>query len=125
MYFKNNRPIFFQIAEDIERKIYGGEYKAGQKLPSIRELGLSLGVNPNTVVRVYEELESRGLVRTESTSGKFVIDDEKKINELKDGYIGRKTREFVTEMKELGVSERDLLKAMKGEDENVQSAKTE
>ena len=119
MYFKNNRPIFFQIAEDIERKIYGGEYKAGQKLPSIRELGVSLGVNPNTIVHVYEELERRGIIYTESTSGKFVIDDEKKLRELKSEYIEKKTREFLSEMKDIGATKNEVadhIKLSEGED---------
>ena len=109
MYFKNNRPVFYQIADDIERKIYGGEYALGQKLPSIRELGLTLGVNPNTIVHVYDELESRGLIITESTSGKYVVSDEKKIEELKRKYLEERNREFLSDIKEINLSVDELI----------------
>ena len=98
MNFKSNAPVYFQIAEEIEKKIFRGEYRLGQKLPSIRELGVALGVNPNTIVRVYDELEKRGIVYTESTSGNFVTRDEEKIQRLKKEFLTEKTKEFVSEM---------------------------
>ena len=115
MFFRNNRPVFCQIAEEIERKIFGGQFKLGQKLPSIRELGIKLGVNPNTIVRVYEELERKGLIFTESTSGKFVIADGEKIEALKRQYIMERTDEFLAEINEINANVDEIIKRINGD----------
>lgn len=60
MNFQANYPIYLQIAEDIKRRIVIGELKAGDKLPSNAELALAYQVNPNTVQRIYRQLEADG-----------------------------------------------------------------
>ena len=64
MNFQANYPIYLQIAEDIKRRIVIGELKAGDKLPSNAELALAYQVNPNTVQRIYRQLEAEGISYT-------------------------------------------------------------
>lgn len=72
--YQSRTPIYEQIVNQFERLISLGVLKPKQQISSIRELATSLGVNPNTVKKAYEELESRGAINTISTKGTFVAD---------------------------------------------------
>ena len=65
-------PIYRQIVDAIRRAVARGVYRAGDPLPSVRELALESGVNPNTVQRAYEELEREGLIAARRGLGMFV-----------------------------------------------------
>jgi GntR family transcriptional regulator len=58
----SDTPIFQQIVSGFERKILAGELEDGQFLPSVRELAIHHSVNPNTVSKAYQILQSQGLV---------------------------------------------------------------
>lgn len=75
MEFKSNQTIASQIADFVKREIFSGRYEPGQKVPPIREFAAFCCVNPNTVVKVYAQLEAERLIYTDSTLGKFVNPD--------------------------------------------------
>jgi GntR family transcriptional regulator len=58
------RPIFQQVVDAIERKILSGEFAEGSFLPSVRDLALDLGINPNTVARAFLQLQRDGIVES-------------------------------------------------------------
>lgn len=62
------------IADQYENYIRLGVLQKGEKLPSVRELALILGINPHTVEKAYAILESKGLVKTLFKKGSFVND---------------------------------------------------
>lgn len=66
-------PISRQIADQIRAQCLAGTLKAGQVLPSVRQLARELVVNVNTVVRVYEKLAAEGLVEMRHGEGTFVL----------------------------------------------------
>ncbi|MEN8150686.1 MAG: GntR family transcriptional regulator [Planctomycetota bacterium] len=68
-------PVSEQIAEQIRFAIATGRLEPGEKLPSVRGLARDLLVNPNTVAKVYRDLEREGILRTRPGSGAFVADD--------------------------------------------------
>jgi len=68
-------PIFTQITNQIKYSIAMGAYRAGDKLPSVRELAVQLRVNPNTVVKAYRELERETVVYTQRGLGVYVSKD--------------------------------------------------
>lgn len=72
MEFKNTKGIFLQIAETICEKILDQEYQPNDKLPSVREMAAQLGVNPNTVMRTYTELQSNEIIKNKRGIGFFV-----------------------------------------------------
>lgn len=72
MEFHNNRSIFIQIADSIAEKIVSGVFPPGEKMPSVRELAADLGVNPNTVMRTYGELQSLQIIDNKRGIGYFV-----------------------------------------------------
>ena len=65
-------PIYRQLSEQIREAIATGRLAADQRLPSVRELSRTLVVNPNTVARVYTELEREGVLMTRPGLGVFV-----------------------------------------------------
>jgi GntR family transcriptional regulator len=65
-------PIYRQLAQQIREAIARGKLRASQRLPSVRELSRTLVVNPNTVARVYTELEREGLLNTRPGLGVYV-----------------------------------------------------
>ena len=70
--FKSGKTIHEQIEEGIKKLIISGVLGKDEKLPSVRELSLSLTVNPNTVQRAYRELEASGFIRSIKGKGNFV-----------------------------------------------------
>ncbi len=99
-----NRPICPQICEHICVNIASGEYKVNEKIPSVREIAVEAGVNPNTVQKALTSLTEQGLLYPMRGQGMFVSDNcskaVNKIDELKE----QKTFEFIEEMKSLGLS---------------------
>ena len=66
----NERPIYLQLMERIQRDIISGVYKTGDRLPSVRDLAMDAAVNPNTMQKALSELERSGLVYSHRTYGK-------------------------------------------------------
>src|SRR2546427_6347365 len=67
-------PVYRQMIDQFKYYMASGALKAGEQLPSIRELAQSLAINPTTVVRVYTELEREGVVEMQHGKGAFVAD---------------------------------------------------
>ena len=110
--FKNGIPIYTQIIDEMTMWIASGEYAPGDKLPSVRDLAMDAGVNPNTMQRALAELERRGLVYSERTSGRFVTKEEKILKELH-GELAEKYFEELTEkLRKIGMSDGDIRRAV-------------
>ena len=69
---KTRVPIFKQVSDNFKRKIYTGELVPDERVPSIRELAKTLGVNPNTIQKAYRELEEKGFFYTVQGQGSFI-----------------------------------------------------
>lgn len=69
-------PIFEQLKKQILEFITIGVLSPKDKLPSVRALASSIGVNPNTVAKAYQELEEQGYIYSEKGKGCFVADNE-------------------------------------------------
>src|SRR6516225_1479342 len=65
-------PIYRQIIDRVTDNIAAGVLKAGDQLPTVRQLAVDLSVNPNTVIRAYRELEIRGILETQQGTGTFI-----------------------------------------------------
>ena len=115
----SDRPIFIQIVERIEMDIISGKYKPGDKLPSVRDLAAEAAVNPNTMQKVFTELERTGLVFSQRTTGRFITEDTSMIDELKSTLVKDKITELLSFMQQLGFQENEILamigQTMKGE----------
>lgn len=98
-----DKPVYLQLVEQIQAGIISGIYKAGDKLPSVRELATEATVSPNTMQRAMTELERHGLVYANRTSGRFITSDESLIKKLKKQHITEITRDYLDRMELLGL----------------------
>ena len=102
----SDRPIFIQIVERIQMEIISGKYSPGDKLPSVRDLAAVAAVNPNTMQKALTEL---GLVYSQRTSGRFITEDAKMIEELKNNLAQEQIKEFLENMSKLGYKKSETL----------------
>ncbi|MGM9588688.1 MAG: GntR family transcriptional regulator [Faecousia sp.] len=70
--YRDVRPIYTQIIDSFKEQITAGILRAGDKLPSVRELATDLAINPNTIQRSYRSLEAEGWIVTVPGKGCFV-----------------------------------------------------
>ena len=97
-----NKPICPQLCEQLSVRIAAGIYEPNAKLPSVRELAVLAGVNPNTVQRAYEVLEQKGMIYTVRNSGTFVSEDNAVAKESVESLRAEKTKEYFLQMETLG-----------------------
>jgi len=75
MEFNKHKAIYLQIVDYICEKVLIKEWTAGDRILSVRELGVQLEVNPNTVMRSYEHLETNGVITNKRGVGFFLTED--------------------------------------------------
>jgi len=75
MEFRDNKAIYLQIAEYVCEHILLGRWKTEEKIPSVREMAVTLEVNPNTVMRTYELLQTKNIINNKRGIGFFVAED--------------------------------------------------
>jgi len=112
--FVNDRPIYMQLVEQMQLKILSGEYQAGQKLASVRDLAAEAAVNPNTMQKALAELEKSGLLYSERTTGRFITDDTDKITRIRRVYAEKSVLEFLEQMKGLGFDTEETIRLISG-----------
>ena len=113
MEFNNNIPIYLQIIDNIKQDIVVGKLKAGQKMPSVRELAGILKVNPNTMQRAYQELDREKITFTKRGMGTYVTEEEVTISSLKEEISKKIILDFVEGMNKLGFSNKELINTLK------------
>lgn len=89
MNFNTDKPIYLQIVDVICDRILSGELKGGDRIPSVREYGADIGVNPNTMMRSYEKLTADGIIFNKRGIGYFVADD------ARDTVLAAQRKEFM------------------------------
>ena len=91
-------PVYRQIIDQVTGGMASGVLKAGDQLPTVRQLAVDLAINPNTVVRAYGELEIRGVLETQQGTGTFIsrqkikrdeVERQRRLNQLVSEFIAR------------------------------------
>ncbi len=115
--FDNNIPIYIQVLEYIKIYLISGVFKCGEKLPSVREFSSTFKVNPNTMQKALAELESMKLIYTERTNGKYVTNDKRLIEKLKNDYAISLAKSYFQGMKKIGLGKADSIRYLEGIDD--------
>ena len=110
--FRNGIPIYTQIIDEMTMRIASGAYKPGDKVPAVRELAMDAGVNPNTMQRALAELERRGLVYSERTSGRFITKEESVLKDLRDDLARHYFDELTEKLGKIGMDHEDIRSAV-------------
>lgn len=66
---------YAQIVHQVRDAVLLGRLRTGDQLPTAREVVASTGINPNTVLKAYRQLDAEGLVETRAGAGTFVISE--------------------------------------------------
>lgn len=106
--FHSSQPIYQQLAERMKKQIIRGELAPGDKLPSVRDTGIEVSVNPNTVQRTYRELESMDIVEARRGQGTFVTEDEAVLVFIRKEMKTEMMTDFVRGMQEMGYTNEEI-----------------
>lgn len=105
MEFNEHQAIYLQIADTLCDRILTGKWSAEERIPSVREMGTLLGVNPNTVVRSYDYLQQNEIIYNKRGIGYFVTSSAKDaiIQAQKTQFLEDELPKFVRKMKLLAI----------------------
>ncbi|MGN0032551.1 MAG: GntR family transcriptional regulator [Candidatus Limimorpha sp.] len=119
MEFNGHKPIYLQIYDHIRECIICGRYNEGDRIMSVRELGVELGVNPNTVMRSFELLQNNGIIANKRGIGYYVCSNAKSkiLSEQKELFINQELPEVFRKMKLYNISGNDFLTLYKKSNE--------
>ena len=107
-YLNDALPIWKQLAAQLKERIVTGEYPAGSRFPSVRELAQEAGVNPNTMQRAMAQLEAEGLVVTNRTLGRTVTADPEITGRIRRELAQERMTRFLRDMEALGYSSMEV-----------------
>ncbi|MDQ0214601.1 GntR family transcriptional regulator [Oikeobacillus pervagus] len=110
--FKASKPIYIQIADRIMYQFVRGELSVGEKLPSVREMAIQSGVNPNTIQRTYRELEQMGIVESRRGQGTFLTEDSEMKLIIRKQLQKEMIESFVRNMREVGVNSDEMIEEL-------------
>ena len=110
---KSGVPVYRQVIDQVLGAIASGALRAGDQLPTVRQLAVDLAINPNTVVRAYRELEIRGVLQTQQGTGTFIADQRVKPDEVeRHRQLNQMIGEFVARAGAGGFTVREVLDRM-------------
>ena len=113
--YRDSRPIYEQIRDGLRKLIVTGAMQPDEKLPSVRSLAQQLSINPNTIQRAYNELESEGYIYSVPGKGSFASGDTGAEERRKQELLAQ-LRELTAELKYLGVSGEELAALVREEE---------
>ena len=99
--YRDARPIYEQVCDGLRRLIVSGAIADGDKLPSVRALATQLAINPNTIQRAYNELETSG-------KGCFAVHTYRAQDDARRLSLEHQLKELLQELRAMGASEEDI-----------------
>lgn len=110
MEFNSPKAIFLQICDIVLDKILADELQNGNRIPSVRDLGETISVNPNTVQRAYSELQQRGIIEQQRGIGYFISHNGKELAQKmrRDEFMQIQLPLLIHQMKMLDISWNEL-----------------
>jgi len=110
---KSALPVYEQVKRAIKLAILSGRLQEGEKLMSLRELAMKLQINPNTIIKIYSQLEVEGFIYSRPGSGYFVQYDKEKLKKERYGLFEEETQDYISKVIALGYTFDDILEIMK------------
>lgn len=113
--FEKDKPIYQQLIDRLSSDIIRGVRKPGEKLPSVREYAIEVGVNANTVQRVYKEMEAMELTETRRGQGSFITENEERLSMLQDSKKTDLVKSFIADVEAYGFSKEEIMELIRRE----------
>jgi GntR family transcriptional regulator len=111
--YRDSRPIYEQVKDGLRQLIINGVLTEGSRLPSVRELAVSLTINPNTIQRAYRELEAEGYIVSVPGKGSYVSCENDAAGARK-AELAEKLSALAAELHRLGVSDEEMRAMIQG-----------
>lgn len=112
--FRDSRPIYEQVKENLRRLMVTGAIREGEKLPSVRALASSLAINPNTIQRAYEALEAEGYLCSVPGKGSFAAAGAQ-VDKRRQETLLAQFEKIASELLYLGVSRDTLIQRIQAQ----------
>ena len=114
MEYSEHKPIYLQNVDLMQEKILQGEWREEERIPSVREMGAMVGVNPNTIVRSYQLLEAQEIIYNKRGLGYFVKEGAvARIKEnMKREFIATELPQFKAKAAMLGITKEELVELL-------------
>lgn len=111
MEFNSNKSIYLQICDAISEQVLSGALRPDERIPSVREYGADIGVNPNTIMRSYEKLTNEGIIYNKRGIGYFICPDAREIilEVQRKDFLENELPLIQKRMKLLGIDPKDVL----------------
>ncbi|MYI88805.1 MAG: GntR family transcriptional regulator [Gammaproteobacteria bacterium] len=110
MEFSDPKGIYQQIADRIQEQILQGIWVAGDQVPSVREMAVELGVNPNTVARSYQTLVELRILENQRGRGFFVTEEAVSsiVHTLRNEFLDKDLPKIIKTMQLLGIGPEEI-----------------
>lgn len=114
MEYSEHKPIYLQNVDMMQEYILRGEWREEERIPSVREMGAMVGVNPNTIVRSYQLLESQDIIYNKRGLGYFVKEGavERIKESVKREFIANELPQFKAKVRMLGITNEELIELL-------------
>ena len=107
-------PVYRQLIDQVQAAVASGALAATDQLPTVRQVGVDLAINPNTVSRAYREMEIRGLLDTQQGTGTFIADRKVEYSkDERDRQLAQLVGEFVSRAGAAGFTLKQLMKVLR------------
>mgnify|MGYP002926837465 CR=1 FL=1 len=110
--YQDRRPLYEQVEEKFRNLILKGVLEPGSRMPSVRQLAMELSINPNTIQRAYNELESEGYIYSVAGKGSFVSGTAD-ADAARRETLRADVKKLLNELRYLGVTEADAAALIK------------
>jgi GntR family transcriptional regulator len=114
---KSSLPIYAQLVDRVKHMVATGNLKPGDQLPTVRQLGVDLRVNPNTIARAYTELAHQGIISSQQGKGTYVAyqPDVAAVSRLREDRLQALVGNVVLEVLSLGYEPQELQDSLQNE----------
>ena len=111
--FTSRAPVYLQIVSRIRADILAGVYRPDEQIPSVRQLALMAGVNPNTMQRAFTALEAERLFVTRGTVGRFITTDENVLSRAREVTRRETVARILEEAETAGMTPEELIEGIR------------
>ena len=114
MEYSEHKPIYLQNVDLMQENILRGEWREEERIPSVREMGAIVGVNPNTIIRSYQLLEAQEIIYNKRGLGYFVKEGAVELikESVRREFIANELPQFKAKARMLGITNEELVKLL-------------
>jgi GntR family transcriptional regulator len=107
-------PVYRQLIDQVLSAVAMGTLRAGDQLPTVRQVAVDLAINPNTVMRAYREMEIRAILDTQQGAGTFIAEMKEALpQQARERQLAQLAGEFTARAGALGFSLDELMRALR------------